>query len=186
MLCAALYVATVELPRSRPLVGVVGLRRLGNTLLLVALALITVAAPHWTLSTVKFAPGARWDTPTLLYPLLTGVGFGALLLAILWGGRAIGRVFAWGPLRFIGLISYSLYIWHLPVLHAQLPWFAGMPVAARVVFAFVVSYLSYQLVERPFLRRRNSLVAGATSATADAALNEPAEPAHETAALAGT
>ena len=184
MLCAALYVGIVELPRSRPLVGAVGLRRVGNILLLVALALIALAAPHWALSGVKFAPGARWDTPTLLYPLLTGAGFGALLLAILWGGRGIGRVFAWGPLRFIGLISYSLYIWHLPVLHAQIPLFTGMPLALRVAFAFVVSYLSYQLVERPFLRRRNSLVAGATPETTDS-VTAQTEPPHEAAALAG-
>lgn len=184
MLCAALYVGTVELPRSRPLVGAVGLRRLGNGLLLGALALIALAAPHWALSGVKFAPGVRWDTPTLLYPLLTGAGFGALLLAILWGGRAIGRIFAWGPLRFVGLISYSLYIWHLPVLHAQIPLFAGMPLTLRVVFAFVVAYLSYQLVERPFLRRRNSLVAGASRETTGETAQTDTQPSREATTLA--
>ena len=57
-------------------------------------------------------------------------------------------------MRFIGLISYSLYLWHLPVIHAMIPFFAGVPLLLRVVCAFPVAYLSYQFVERPFLKRR--------------------------------
>lgn len=173
MLCAALYVGTVELPRTRALVSGRGLRRIGKVLLVVALALITLVAPHWAIAAVKYTPGTRWDTPTLLFPLVTGIAFGALLLAILWGGSGIGWVFATPPLRFIGLISYSLYLWHLPVLHAQIPLFTGMPLALRVVFAFIVAYLSYQLVERPFLRRRASLVAGKVSEQRAREANSP-------------
>jgi len=43
-------------------------------------------------------------------------GFGLCIFAILFGTTALKRVFEWRPLRWIGLISFSLYMWHLPLL----------------------------------------------------------------------
>jgi peptidoglycan/LPS O-acetylase OafA/YrhL len=60
------------------------------------------------------------------------------------------------PIRFLGRISYSLYLWHLPVLVA-----AGATAydhrAARsaltVCFAVVVATASFYFVEQPLRRR---------------------------------
>lgn len=43
-------------------------------------------------------------------------GFGLCVASILWGSAELKRLFAWTPLRWIGVISYSLYMWHLPLL----------------------------------------------------------------------
>jgi peptidoglycan/LPS O-acetylase OafA/YrhL len=86
-----------------------------------------------------------------------------------------------GPLRWIGLRSYSLYLylylylWHLPIialaLHHAPP---VVPVWARigggVVIALVAAELSYRVVEQPVLRwrdrRRPEPVAALDAATA--------------------
>lgn len=46
------------------------------------------------------------------------LGYGCCIMAILYGSPRIKHIFEWAPLRAIGLISYSLYIWHLPLLIA--------------------------------------------------------------------
>jgi peptidoglycan/LPS O-acetylase OafA/YrhL len=104
-----------------------------------------------------FTPGARWGLGALAYPLVVGVSFGSLALGIMWGGPITRAIFAWAPLRFIGLISYSLYIWHAPILSGDLAIFKPMPVWLRLICALLVAYLSYQFLERPFLRRRQRL-----------------------------
>jgi len=100
-------------------------------------------------------PGAQWGADVIGYPLLVGLGFGGLVLAILWGGQWIRFIFEVSPTRIVGLFSYSLYLWHLPVIHGNVPIFAGVPLVLAIAGAFLVSYLSYQLVERPFLVRRH-------------------------------
>ncbi|HEY8993681.1 MAG TPA: acyltransferase family protein [Lacunisphaera sp.] len=59
---------------------------------------------------------------------------------------------------FVGLISYSLYLWHWPLiafsnywlLFDQLPWLrVGVPIAS-----FVVAYLSWRYIETPFREKR--------------------------------
>jgi peptidoglycan/LPS O-acetylase OafA/YrhL len=59
------------------------------------------------------------------------------------------------------LVSYSLYLWHYPMLSAArgLGWLDGARAAPWIVVLFAVvpliliaSWLSYRFVERPFLR----------------------------------
>jgi len=147
-------------------------RRVAWGLLGVGLAISIVAAPAWELSTVMFTTGAHWGWDIISYPLVVGVSFGALTLGIIWSGPRLRGVFETAPLRFIGHISYSIYLWHLPILQGTLAPFAPMPVWLRLVFVLIVSYLSYQLLEHPFLRRRQRLHTGAAErapAEADAA-----------------
>lgn len=94
---------------------------------------------------------------------LYGVAYAAILLSVVTGPAWLRAVFESKPLRFVGLVSYSLYIWHLgvlkildrgPLLHLSF----GLQVTARLAIlltvALGVAYVSYQLTERPFMRAR--------------------------------
>jgi peptidoglycan/LPS O-acetylase OafA/YrhL len=66
------------------------------------------------------------------------------------------RAASWRPAVFVGLISYSLYLWHWPVLVfgrivVARPLSAGEALAA-LALAFGLATLSWQFVERPFRR----------------------------------
>ncbi len=47
-----------------------------------------------------------------------GIGYGLCIVAILFGVSWLKRPFEWTPLRWIGLISYGLYMWHLLLLES--------------------------------------------------------------------
>ena len=97
-----------------------------------------------------------------LYGLAFAPAYGALLLAALIGPRPWIWLFEHPVMRFLGLISYSLYLWHtiaLRIMSGPLsafphPWeqfVAGIGV--EIVLAVPIAYFSYQLVERPFIKR---------------------------------
>jgi peptidoglycan/LPS O-acetylase OafA/YrhL len=93
-----------------------------------------------------------------------GVAYAMLLFGILFGWQIFRRIFAYRAVRFVGLISYSFYIWHSIVLRMIEPLVAGLPFISHVIARFllggalsvVVAYVSYQLVERPFIAARRS------------------------------
>ncbi|HEX3981894.1 MAG TPA: acyltransferase, partial [Acidimicrobiales bacterium] len=68
----------------------------------------------------------------------------------------VGRVLALGPVRWIGIISYSLYLWHWPVIVLMTTDTVGRSaatlLAARLVTMVALSCASYYLVERPLRR----------------------------------
>jgi len=78
-------------------------------------------------------------------------------LIILAGGEArptVSRLLAWQPMVLIGLISYSLYLWHWPLLVFFSHW-AGRSATywealALVTSAFVLAMVSWRWIERPF------------------------------------
>ncbi|HVB25222.1 MAG TPA: acyltransferase [Ktedonobacteraceae bacterium] len=97
-------------------------------------------------------------------------GFGLCIIAILLGPRWLRRPFEWSPLRWIGLTSYSLYMVHLPLLilfmvnvgyHMQ-----GMNrsvgISLYIIWTlcviFPISFLSFLLVEKPWVELGNKLL----------------------------
>jgi peptidoglycan/LPS O-acetylase OafA/YrhL len=79
------------------------------------------------------------------------VAITGLLLACLRNNGAAYRILTLPPMRYVGLISYSLYLWHWPVLSISRwtigihPWTVPLQVAAMTGLAI----LSFQLVESP-------------------------------------
>lgn len=53
------------------------------------------------------------------------LSFGLCILALLFGSVRLKRPFEWLPLRWIGMISFSLYMWHFPLLIVFMRW--GQP-----------------------------------------------------------
>lgn len=80
--------------------------------------------------------------------LLPAVGAG---LVILSEGGAANRVLATRPMVWFGLISYSLYLWHWPLLTFQrLIWPSPWLAALAVLVSIGAAALSLRWVERPF------------------------------------
>jgi peptidoglycan/LPS O-acetylase OafA/YrhL len=60
----------------------------------------------------------------------------------------------WGPLVYIGVLSYSLYLWQNAFLNPDWDaWPARLPI--NILLAFGMAMASYYLVERPFLRLKS-------------------------------
>jgi len=94
-------------------------------------------------------PESAVPGPVILLPVA------GTLLVLRWGtaGTAIARVLSWRPLVVGGLVSYSLYLWHVPLLvfvqyHFREPAPAGWR-AGAVVAALGLALLSWRLIERP-------------------------------------
>jgi len=92
------------------------------------------------------------------YALAPAVGACALIAAGSAGGSVVNRVLAWRPLVFIGLISYSLYLWHVPVLVFRTYYFIVEPgvgtVLLELLVIFVLALASWRWIEMPLRRRR--------------------------------
>ena len=91
--------------------------------------------------------------------LVTTLALGTLLLAAALGGPVARMVLDHGPLAFVGRVSYSAYLYHLPLLllwNAYWPGpssIASLPLYLAAVL--IVAWLSWRFVEQRFLRRGN-------------------------------
>jgi peptidoglycan/LPS O-acetylase OafA/YrhL len=91
-----------------------------------------------------------------------GLFAGLLVLGVALGGALSRLLFANVIAVAIGTISYSLYLWHFPVVE----WLQGAKLgyaeyfAAAIPLSLMASALSYWLVERPFLRPARAPTAG--------------------------
>ncbi len=82
---------------------------------------------------------------------------GLVIVGALRAPTGVGaRVLAVRPLRWVGLISYSLYLWHWPVIVLMTPattrWSGWPLLVSRLVAMVMLSCASYYLVERPLRR----------------------------------
>ena len=89
--------------------------------------------------------------------LVTLVPVGATML-IIWfcnGQDITSRLLGSRPFVFVGLLSYSFYLWHYPVFaffRIISPTYSVYDIAGWIVLAFALSATSYYFVERPFRR----------------------------------
>jgi peptidoglycan/LPS O-acetylase OafA/YrhL len=96
------------------------------------------------------------------YPLtdsMVGAGFFFLLLAASVPGPA-QRLFTYRPLTWVGLISYSVYLIHEPLVKELYTWFPGRQgldafITYSLIFTLLMvlaGYVFYRLVERPTMQ----------------------------------
>ncbi len=104
---------------------------------------------------------ATRSIPTTAYPGLPAIAI-CLATALLVSGQVgqqgiTSKVLAWSPLVFIGTISYSLYLWHWPVI--AIITYLGIEKTPAVVAgyfgaSFALGIASYYLIEKPLRRLR--------------------------------
>src|SRR6202012_5157017 len=89
----------------------------------------------------------------------------------------VAAVLAWGPLAWLGNISYGVYLWHWPVflvLNRQRTGWTGLLLfGVRCASTLAVSVVSWWVIEQPVRQWRPRRVppvplGGATAATAPA------------------
>ncbi len=105
------------------------------------------------------------DPLLLCWHVLASVVVALLLIALAAGAPRVGRVFSSAPARAVGLISYSLYLWHFPVLLAVRE-SLGYASAREdfwaflfygLLFSLIVAAASWWLIERPAQRWRRQV-----------------------------
>lgn len=78
---------------------------------------------------------------------------GAALILAASPKAVFNRALAWEPVVFIGLISYSLYLWHWPLIaYANIiePQHGAGVAGLMLALSFLLSILAYRYVETPF------------------------------------
>jgi peptidoglycan/LPS O-acetylase OafA/YrhL len=135
----------------------------------IGLAVLGVASHYATGSAHEFREG-----------LLIAVAVAAVLVVApvaLEQRGPVAAVLGWGPLAWLGTISYGVYLWHWPIFLAlngeQTGWSGLSLFGVRCAATLAVSIVSWWAIERPIRRWRPVRVpllplAGATAATAAA------------------
>jgi peptidoglycan/LPS O-acetylase OafA/YrhL len=113
------------------------------------------------------------STPFPSLYALAPVGGTVLIILFAGYGTWTARLLSARPLVGVGLISYSLYLWHQPLFAFARVHSAHAPsqslMLCLAVFSLPLAYLSWRFVEEPFRRRQGRLLP-----TAPAMLNASA------------
>jgi peptidoglycan/LPS O-acetylase OafA/YrhL len=138
---AVLALATPQLRLSRPIAEALS-----------ALGLALIVASFWWLSSTSNFPG--------LGAVPACVGTAAMIAAGVSGRTFATRFLSLQPLVFTGLMSYSLYLWHWPLLALASYWrerpLVPIEAAAIVAISVIVALISWRFVERPFRTRHGA------------------------------
>jgi len=127
---------------------------------LLAVAGVRAACPRWLAQAAGVA-----GISMIAFALLIGSGspFAAVGAAlpcagtalVIWSGSQCATLarsaLSWRPLVFVGLVSYSLYLWHWPLIvfyRAAFP-FEPLPLGELLAAVFVLAALSWRFVEMP-------------------------------------
>jgi peptidoglycan/LPS O-acetylase OafA/YrhL len=110
--------------------------------------------------TIPAVVAGAWDIGLPVFEL------GALLLvAAAVSETSLAKALSVRPLVWIGALSYSLYLWHFPVLWA----FHDHNRLLALGVTFLLAWLSYRYIELPFRRRRTASLEPTVSPSAASA-----------------
>jgi peptidoglycan/LPS O-acetylase OafA/YrhL len=115
--------------------------------------------------------GGTGFTGHVIGDIPAAAGFAAIVAAVALRPPGLLSI---APMRWLGAISYGVYLWHMPVLyalqvHGAFPERALPALATVVVATFALAAASWLLVERPVLRR----IGGRRPAPSHAAPGKP-------------
>jgi peptidoglycan/LPS O-acetylase OafA/YrhL len=109
---------------------------------------LAAAVPFWA---IHFDRGyAGWAAAAGSFLLV-----GACVLPLSHPG--VLRPLEWRPLALAGIASYSIYVWHMPIVHGlsnATGWSYPPLLLLSLAVMLPVAFLSYRFIERPFLALR--------------------------------
>jgi peptidoglycan/LPS O-acetylase OafA/YrhL len=104
----------------------------------------------------------------ILFPELLGLLFASLLLVVYTDNGLITRILEWSPIRYLGRVSYGLYLYHWPILVAvqmiagdrRCPILGDQLIRCLIVISLtvIVAILSFEFIERPLLALRGTVI----------------------------
>lgn len=129
---------------------------------LLALGAVPALRPRWLRKLVAWSGFIAVALSVTLYdrntvfPGVTALApvLGAAALIHAAPGTSVGKLLGWGPMVGVGLISYSLYLWHWPLI-VFTEYATDAPLSGGTRFAVIGAALlagtaSWRFVERPF------------------------------------
>ena len=129
------------------------LRRNANVFSIIGLIVVVVVP----LLKPRIIPGVYFDRGLVT---LFGIGSAVLIYALVEvkGRPLVVSLLTWRPIVRVGLISYGLYVWHLPVFRVvtwELPGLVGTAnILVKVAISVVVAEMSFRFIEQPFRQRQ--------------------------------
>lgn len=90
-----------------------------------------------------------------LFALIPTFGAAAIIIANAHKQTFVGSLLSFPIFVWIGLVSYSLYLWHWPILvfakyHLNRVELTSLEASILILLSFILAYLSYRFVETPF------------------------------------
>ncbi len=86
--------------------------------------------------------------------LLVALCAGLLVAVVVHPAARLGATLGWRPLRWIGVRSYGIYLWHWPIMEltrprVDVPWHGPLLIAAQIGATVAIAAASYRYVEHP-------------------------------------
>jgi len=97
------------------------------------------------------------NTPTpSLHTLIPTIGC-ALILSFGTKETLVGRILSVKPITFLGLLSFSIYLWHQPILALSKQLYysniSNAETLSIILIIFFISLFTYRYIEQPFRNR---------------------------------
>lgn len=165
MFISTLYIMSQRLPQEHRFHSI--MKKISPWLFLSAISLFVTMA-MWKLNTGQPHTWSIFDALTGLYNVIGefcfALSYGLFVTSIIFGYTWLRRPFEWKPLRWIGILSYSIYMWHLllltsftSIIISQLP---AMPnplfyiLYWLCIFLLMVplAFLLFACIEKPGIR----------------------------------
>jgi peptidoglycan/LPS O-acetylase OafA/YrhL/lysophospholipase L1-like esterase len=87
--------------------------------------------------------------------IVLSVATAAVIAAVAAPGTRTGRVLGWAPLRWVGVRSYGIYLWHYPVIVLTTAAYATEDLtraAVQIAATIAIAALSWRYIEEPIRR----------------------------------